>query len=486
MPSPISLRLSIAGGSVACTLCLASSQGCTGSEFSNTIAQDEAGTSTRASGTEPDEAAGSPNETVGDAAGSPVQPEETIEEPTELPDADATSCDACSPCNGLDAAGCPSPVEELPPPCSPTNNCAGLGLSLDPTALDCTSAPRQAAHCCRDVTLAPDPTTHTIFAGQGGGGISIELDSQSRPHVVFARLNAPPGHATQSPLGGWMVSSLPALGRSVDLDLDSNDRPHVSFVSPGMAPQSLGYAWQAASGEWQSEIPYPDSRFAVQSAIGLSNDDVPVMLFVEGSQLGFGWRNEGNWEREALWSSDGDASIDLKVDSDGHVHITWTSSGNLWHAERVNSEWEAPTVVAQGPIGSVANALALELGSTQQPRIAFRNDPEGTLYYAQFNGENWTTELVANNVAPQPHIGLAINGFDQPHIVHLSFVGNARVMQTTFKAAGEWTVEQLASTVPPFGRAGTTDAAVDAQGWPHFAYAIENNTVLYSTASCAD
>lgn len=132
-------------------------------------------------------------------------------------------------------------------------------------------------------------------------------------------------------------------------------------------------------------------------------------------------------------------------------------------------------------IGDVGRYASLALNAANEPRIAYYNATTGELKYAERNGGTWTTEVVPNpGIAAGQYASLALDA-GRPHIAYYDATNGSLLYATKLVT---WTVETV-DTAGDVGRHASI--AVDPlTGQVHVSYYDSTNATLkYATKTVA-
>ena len=151
-----------------------------------------------------------------------------------------------------------------------------------------------------------------------------------------------------------------------------------------------GFGWQArsneaclgtdpASKEWRLETLSAGRWPAI--AADASGELHVCWAGVAGT--GISYLRVGPGRTPETVDADGQSQCSLAVDTNGVVHVAYTSRGGLRHAKREADAWTSATVDAQGlPGGRRFDGPAIALSPTGVPRIAYRRTVAGTVSLA--------------------------------------------------------------------------------------------------------
>ena len=163
----------------------------------------------------------------------------------------------------------------------------------------------------------------------------------------------------------------------------------------------------------------------------------------------------------------------LAIGTDDRPRLAYydETEGNLKYAEWNGTLFNSTLVESIGDVGRSAS-LALEPG-TNWPRIAYYNATEGSLRFTSWDGANWSFETVDGGGVGR-YASLALGPTGEPHVAYYDSVNST--VKHAAKIGPTW-VSEVVDVVgdPAFAVVGGIDArpisiAVDAAGMPHVAY----------------
>jgi hypothetical protein len=191
-------------------------------------------------------------------------------------------------------------------------------------------------------------------------------------------------------------------------------------------------------------------------------------------ELKYAWDDGTAWHTEVVdtvgtWHGHGFAS--LALDGDNHPHVSYFdySSGELRYAQPYSTTWQIETI-ATPTGGDARDYSALALDSADRPHVIYFDNG---LVHTWFDGADWQTELVDNNVNLLGYPSMVLDGSDQPHVSY--FDGYlAYDLRYASRSSGSWHIETID------GSGGWhSSLALDETGRPHVSYFI-NGSLQYA------
>jgi hypothetical protein len=284
-------------------------------------------------------------------------------------------------------------------------------------------------------------TVDSLESGLGAiGAISVVLDVAGRPHLSY-EVDTQVRYAYWTGVS-WHVEPVDSGARpgpTTSLALDSVGRPHISYCGLEVDTcLTIEYAHWTGS-EWVFEsVARGDAP-----SLALDGLDVPHIAYTALSgALQYASLAASGWLTETAATSGQNPS--LRLDTLGRPHISFRYlGGGVAYAARLGAGWTVETVDPDPNRGRY-NSLALD--SAGQPRIAYTDDLQGNVRYAErrtaltagYAGESapraaavplaaptppvrrvWSTQTVEHLGATEPYNSLALDNEGHPRIVYM-------------------------------------------------------------------
>lgn len=290
--------------------------------------------------------------------------------------------------------------------------------------------------------------------GDVGAWASLAMDSANQPRIAYEdRATRDLKYAAYSG-GEWSLQTVDGstdiVGQNASLSIDSQDRPHIAYQN--FSNTTLRYAYYNGTA-WQLET--ADTNSYLQFSLAVNDENRPLIsafnhntfdlnlaergvtdwsvttlseskqsgyhtslaldaagnpwiscFNVTDSQLMLAKRISGVWEFEAVDSGSSFRFTSLELDSLGRPHVSYydVTLGNIKYAYYDGSSWQRTTIES---VGTLDAYTSLELDSADRPSIGYRNS--GGVKFATFDGDRWTTEVVANG-ASYPSLAVTSDG----------------------------------------------------------------------------
>lgn len=236
------------------------------------------------------------------------------------------------------------------------------------------------------------------------GPVSLALDGNDRPHIVYTEYDVASGTYQVRYLTwdgqDWLAETVADdWAWSVSLALSEGGAPHIGFCVPH-PDLDVRYAHREPGG-WQ--VDQVHTRMAGQGYVSLAVDalDVPHIAYsfydygpLEGDRgIVYGTLGASGWVTETVYALGG-GDVSLALDGSGAPHIAFTSEGDIKYARRQAGSWELETVDA----GQLRVSLALDEVGT--PSIAYFQrgaNYDQLLRFARRVGPEWETSSIHTN-----------------------------------------------------------------------------------------
>jgi hypothetical protein len=199
------------------------------------------------------------------------------------------------------------------------------------------------------------------------------------------------------------------------IDLDTNGRPHIAFIDNN----KLHYAsWNGE--KWQIQTVDNSIGVSTHPSLLLDTNERPHVSYRRGYDLVYAFWNGEAWQIEVVDANLAGSFNSLALDVNNNPHISYVGEGELRYAAYYELFWTIQTVDASEEIN---RATSLSLAANGSPRISYVA-ASGNLKYANWNGENWQTEIVATLPTSNVEVALALDTADKPHIVYAGSLEN--------------------------------------------------------------
>ena len=319
----------------------------------------------------------------------------------------------------------------------------------------------------------------------GGFGVSLALDSSSRPHISY--MDHYYGGIKQNlRYASWNGTSWDIQvvencniysASSTSLVIDGLDNPHISYVyavDPVACIFTLRYAsW---NGSWNiqtadpvlgSDIPYVSLK--------LDGSGNPCIAYVvrDGAKylLKYASWEETSWNIQTVEATSYFTALSLDGSGNPHIaYMLWDGAKYLLkYASWEETSWNIQTVEAN--LGNKGSYCSIKLDSSDNPHISYVDSTMNTLKHASWNGTGWDIQLVAPSQGVSTSLALDSNG--HPYISYTYSIGDhlrcAAWNGTTWES-------QIVDTAESVGY--YSSLAIDGNGNPHIAYSDFYNDAL--------
>ncbi|MCS5537754.1 MAG: hypothetical protein NZ770_06580, partial [Candidatus Poseidoniaceae archaeon] len=248
------------------------------------------------------------------------------------------------------------------------------------------------------------------------GGIGFKLDSQGIPHIAYqnhsgnnhvsyARLNSTASASAGTEV--WDIETIDTsnqnyYGSWISLDLDSQDRPHVSYFG-GDNTDDLRYAYHNGT-EWVTETVDSKSNTGVDrtgwySAIVIDSTDKPQIVYSSQgtSNMRYAIHDGSDWHLDDVINSGSGAkkNIQLSLSVADVPHICYFDDGGnrLGYATYSGSGWVVDHDISSNDLtyanGDRGVYCDIEVDQFGRPHISFDYNNAEKLGYMVLNGSSW-------------------------------------------------------------------------------------------------
>ncbi len=251
-----------------------------------------------------------------------------------------------------------------------------------------------------------------------GDSAALALDGSASPHVAYIACNPNYCAIRYARRTGdeWAVTDWDIAGGVPSLAIDANGRPHASYRrSHQGVHSSLEYAYWTGSG-WLTETLDSGGGSFDYSALKLDSDGHPHISYYGADDLRYAHWTGDEWTLHVIDNTTYTGQYtSLALDNDDHPHISyydWTNE-DLKYAVWTGSAWNIQTVDSAGSVGRLTS---LALDTYGHPHIAYHDDTYRAVKYARWTGKEWQMTVIETDVGDGDTISLALDGENQPHL----------------------------------------------------------------------
>lgn len=317
----------------------------------------------------------------------------------------------------------------------------------------------------------PDDPAPTTSITQSGEAPTPTTPAGTGPDLSF------------SVADGWKTVAL-GSGVKPALALDPSGAPAVTWLFEAIGEGFVAFA--ESSDGWEVET-LAEGYFYGPIGLAYDPEGTPNVVIHDHQADNFDpqlgdlvrlVRDGSDWVADTA-SDEGHDGWDstVVIGDDGVVHAAGVDPAQFGRVEGVEyylnagEGWEV-TQVGSGPIPYQYN-VALALGPSGSPGLAYYNDVDRDLIFAHLAGGSWTLEAAAEEGDVGKYSSLAFDGEGRPAITffHQTGGGEGEIVFTV-KTGGEWvseTVGQLGAFSEPNARRNSS-LTFDSQGRAHVAF----------------
>ena len=302
----------------------------------------------------------------------------------------------------------------------------------------------------------------------GGGDISIALDSNNYPHITYFGKDDILYYAKFDG-AGWNIESVDLqAGLSSSLSLDPNDIPHICYVDSEKS--NLKYATKSGVA-WKIQTVDSCGGVAFASMTLDSNDD-PHIAYVDyqygydsgydsdDGTLKYVVKTDQGWNKEIL-NNCGNAgfftSISVGVNNQPYIFYDDWYEESLKMAKKAENQWDIKNIASYGSPTDSA------IDPDGNLHVCYVDYSTFDLHYAYQEGSKWTIETVAF----LDDVGFSSLCLDQNSVPYVSYTDLKNdVVKYTKKIENNWESEVVDEENVGF----FTSLAIDSSGNSHIAY----------------
>jgi hypothetical protein len=325
---------------------------------------------------------------------------------------------------------------------------------------------------------------------------TLLVHNSGNPSIVYKADNDL-RYASKTSLGWGEITLEPSefVGKSSSLDMVFLDQPHISYYD--QEGSSIKYAARDSSG-WSVQRIDSAGRYAYYyTVLSLSPNGNPHLLYAQYGRMGDGLRHAyidgDNWMREIVWDYAWSPSLfpaatsfEIAVDAQGNVHAVdkkflypwdwiYLYRDDAWMVPEAmfynGSSSSGQASITTSPTGQIHVALtgdglkygvknqggwsidtvdsggfaspSIDLDKNGFPHISYRDDANGDLKYANFNGISWETEFIdtVGDVGSFSSLGMDLQDF--AHIAYYDATNGD--LKYAYYNGSEWEINTLVS-----------------------------------------
>lgn len=301
---------------------------------------------------------------------------------------------------------------------------------------------------------------------------SIAVDKIGRPHIAYLSIptfGADPilKYAVRDG-GTWKTEEIFSsrdIGLDVSLGLDSNDAPHIVFAS---APGTLSHVFKEV-GVWHTETVVQGILLDMQHSLAIDFQDNLHLSYVDRSVgVKYAVKRGGVWSNETVGHpAELGAHNDIAVDSLGNPHICYFNRSNddLTYVANLSGVWVRETVDAGMVVGAWPSIATDQMNL---PHISYHDKTNRNLKYATKVNGTWNQEVVDKGVEDDVgrYSSIALDTAGRPHVSYSDDTNHD--LKYIFKDPMDlWSLRR----VDEKDAVGwSTSIVVDSTGQPHFSY----------------
>ncbi len=321
----------------------------------------------------------------------------------------------------------------------------------------------------------------TVDEGFVGEYTSHILKSKDKVNIVyFDYINGDLKQARNGP-NGWIIDRIDqdgTVGQYLSITDDEEGRIYISYRDHGKNHLKMALF---DGNRWNFEVVDTEPFASIDTSIYVDTSGKIYISYYNFSNgyLKLATRDKDQWNIEIV--DDGQKQSNavggfsrIKVDSQGHVHISYIDSVNglLKYAVKQNESWNIEIADDSEFVG---NFTSLALDKDGNPYISYTVDKSPNkpdLWLARKIGDKWTNELVDTEKVAGNYNSIVV---DQEYNIYISYSA-MKQLKLAKNIQGIWEFE----IVDPNGTVTYTSLSIDEDGLPHIAYHDKDRGVKYA------
>ena len=246
---------------------------------------------------------------------------------------------------------------------------------------------------------------------------TIALDVLGRPHIAYVDAFNNLMYASKTG-ATWKIQKLwtnciTATFSSISINIDTNSRPHIVFGGIMRSPTIYGvfHAYSLSGTNWSYEvIDAMGDGWNMDSTYDRTGN-LHASYYRSGG-LFYVVKSGGAWSSPSIITNGGGPTA-IAVDSQQKVHLAFCSGNNygLWYATKAAAQWSFSKIDTN--LVSSYSATSMALDTNGIPHITSCVDVSGSgtgIRYFTKSGTNWLKETIAVGLGAANEIDVKPNG----------------------------------------------------------------------------
>ena len=287
-------------------------------------------------------------------------------------------------------------------------------------------------------------TFQIIESGIPYGNVSMQLDSNNRPHIAYT-VDSDLKYCFWDGMKWNITTVYSNTGRSIydiSMDLDRSELPQICWQDWGYGEMILTLSSFDGTNWTTEQIDYPTSE---TPSMAIDNNNIPHICCGWDGSLKYTTKIDNQWVIQIVPGEYGDGGYaSLKLDSNGNPHIAQQNflKNKLMYHYFDGLTWHSETVESFGYGHGMATSLVLD--SNNRPYISYRWN--GLKYAFRDNNGTWNTQVVSSSTT-----GFDSNiDLDNQNNMHICYIDGTSLKY----AVADTTIPVVNSTTPFNGESG--------------------------------
>jgi len=303
---------------------------------------------------------------------------------------------------------------------------------------------------------------------------SIALDNNGYPHIAYQdNSNADLMYCYYTGTE-WVEETVEyegSVGGPISMELNKDGEPNIIYSVYNMFGGDIRYAKKNGSS-WEKQIVknYCGYGVTVYKDIAIDISGNLYLSYISDWDLYYAYWNGNAWENykvdEYVWGFDWNS---INVDDTGKVLIVYNERGSqgfssFRYVEIIGGSAQMQDVYVKGT-EDYGQCISMDLDSNDTPNFAFFDSSNGDLKYAKLSGSSWEIETVDSEGNVGYFTSIKLDSLNKPHIAYYDITN--KDLKYAKWTGSAWSIRVIDS----IGDVGQySSLALDSSNNPHIAY----------------